>query len=255
VVILIGEFIPFVGHAGQDPVRIMPLGDSITRGKMANTYRQYLRPMLIQTGINVDFVGSCPHAPDFQASWGDPVYKEVSRGLCGDLSHEGWGGLRIDQIINSTGNEFNYPHWTIEELIENNPADIILLMLGTNDILQNYAINGINDRYKELIERIFSASDGHVIVATLMPIFTQVDSIGSIRQTIRSFNKDLEFQISGWQEIGQPISILDTYPHFEEYDLLDGVHPNPQGNLKLAELWLMAINTYLNSSADSGKTQ
>ena len=116
-----------------DTLRIHPLGDSITRGKEGDTYRHYLRTRIKEEmQVEVDFVGLCPHAPDSKADWAN--YPDMVDSLENDLEHDGWGGLKIHEIINSSTNTQGYPHFTIEELVTDYPADIILLMIGTNDI-------------------------------------------------------------------------------------------------------------------------
>jgi hypothetical protein len=44
-------------------LKIEPLGDSITRGKNGDTYRNYLKAKLhAEAGIEIDFVGQCTNA-------------------------------------------------------------------------------------------------------------------------------------------------------------------------------------------------
>ena len=70
----------------NSPIRIMPLGDSITAGSYgagkdgAGGYRAPLWKMLKEENINIDFVGTL----------NDP-YNAVF-----DADHEGWRGWRVD---------------------------------------------------------------------------------------------------------------------------------------------------------------
>ena len=67
------------------PVRIMPVGDSITygSGSPGGGYRFPLWHLLTNAGYTVDFTGT-----------------RTTNGIAGlpDPDHEGWGGYRIDQI-------------------------------------------------------------------------------------------------------------------------------------------------------------
>ena len=73
------------------PVRIMPLGDSITRGDISGLaweltvgYRQKLYLDLINAAYNIDFVGSLNNG-----SLADPPF---------DYNHEGHGGWKDSEV-------------------------------------------------------------------------------------------------------------------------------------------------------------
>ncbi|MDP3984815.1 MAG: hypothetical protein Q8Q52_07440 [Acidimicrobiia bacterium] len=71
-----------------EAVRIMPLGDSITEGKVGEaTYRYFLWHDLFGAGRAVDFVGSL-----IGVKGGEPKYADF------DQDHEGHSGNRADQI-------------------------------------------------------------------------------------------------------------------------------------------------------------
>lgn len=99
----------------------MPLGDSITRGKGGSTWRLYLKDLLKQTGTDCLFVCSCPHAPNYVAPW-DDAYLALKEALDDNIEHEGWGGLKINDIIELKDNPDRpaYPDFTIEELLLKN---------------------------------------------------------------------------------------------------------------------------------------
>ena len=96
--------------------RIMPLGDSITQGAASGepnedlqaSYRLVLWDLLADAGYDVDFVGS------LNSGWAIEDF---------DPHHEGHPGWRDDEIAD------NIYTWLVS-----NPADIILLHIGTNDL-------------------------------------------------------------------------------------------------------------------------
>ena len=101
-------------YAQCDPVRIMPLGDSLTTGSggdpnVIGGYREPLYNLLTGDGYNIDFVGSRTDYPNTIP----PT----------DLDHEGWPGKTTDTM------EINIYNW-----LGLNEADIILVHTGTNDI-------------------------------------------------------------------------------------------------------------------------
>ncbi|MFC1486897.1 hypothetical protein ACFLRN_04320 [Thermoproteota archaeon] len=106
----LANFFIFVSAVnGSDTIFIMPLGDSITLGDNMGGSRRKLFLDFANVGFNVDFVGSLS----------DPDSQEF------DIDHEGHSGWLADQIKDNVYN------W-----LELNPADIVILHIGTNDISQ-----------------------------------------------------------------------------------------------------------------------
>ena len=98
----------FVPEAEASPaiVKIMPLGDSITVGFPGlEGYRGSLSLDLNNSGFNVDFVGSQKNGTGF------------------DNDNEGHLGYEANEIRDH-----------VIEWLNGNPADIVLLHIGTNDI-------------------------------------------------------------------------------------------------------------------------
>ena len=83
-------------------------------------------------------VGQCTNAAASGSVWAD--YPEHYALLEGDIEHDGYGGLRIDQLTDMTYNTRSYPKVTIEQLVQQADADIILLMIGTNDIISQFEL-------------------------------------------------------------------------------------------------------------------
>src|SRR5829696_4807622 len=94
--------------AGATSTRIMPLGDSLTDGyNVPGGYRISLEDRLVTAERSFDFVGSRQNGPSSLA----------------DKDHEGWIGYTIDEI------RAQVPTWFAAS-----PADVVLLMAGTNDV-------------------------------------------------------------------------------------------------------------------------
>lgn len=70
------------------PIRILCLGDSITQGgrndRAEYTYRWPLFCMLVEDGVDFDFIGSLDTGRDK-----DPKWLEAYKGKTFDLDHEG----------------------------------------------------------------------------------------------------------------------------------------------------------------------
>jgi lysophospholipase L1-like esterase len=163
-------------------VKIMPLGDSNTRGHSGYCYRAFLKEFLQDDGWEVDFVGSVRDAqlpvvntlygpgPSGGMAWSrapENTKYLLGHDLSGkrDFEHEGWGArpthafLGIDNL--STGdfgfkqtkltvetkgfNAYKHEH-VIEEKLRYSDPEIIMVMLGTND----RAVRGINPDINDL---------------------------------------------------------------------------------------------------------
>jgi len=192
-------------------VRIMPLGNSITKGTAGSDldigYRRMLYMDLIDAGYDVDFVGTQIHGliEDF------------------DRDHEGHGGWEADEIRD------NIYTWLVT-----NPADYVLLHIGTNDISHNHIdVNEVN----QLLDNIdqFESDFGNPIKVLLARIIHRTDGLNP--KTI-IFNDSVEALALERILNGDDILIVDmdtalTYPD----DLNDAVHPNQVGYDKMAKTW------------------
>ena len=111
------------------PLRVMPVGDSITYGSSVNGgYRLPLYDLLTNSGYTVDYIGS---------------QTGNSTGMA-DPDHEGHGGWRIDQI----------DAIILDVLRTEADPDVLLLLIGTNDFGQEFDQANATNRLDALIERI-----------------------------------------------------------------------------------------------------
>ena len=133
-------------------VKIMPLGDSFTRGandinypngSIPGGYRKELGTRLATAGLAFDFVGS----------------SSITAVAGMDPDHEGHDGFRTDQILS------NLPTWLAAA------PDVVLLHIGTNDILQNIPVIAAATNLSSLIDAItVNAPERRLYVATIVPI-------------------------------------------------------------------------------------
>jgi hypothetical protein len=223
--------------AQNDTLKIHPVGDSITRGKEGDTYRNYLKAKLKdEANITINFVGQCPHAADVGATWEES--QELYNKLEGDIEHDGYGGLRIDQITDMTYNTRGYPKITIEEMVTDSPADVILLMIGTNDIISQYELETAGARLDTLIRKILSVAEGHLIVSTIPPTPLPISN-----GRIEAFNSIIPAIVDSYKTLGSNISFVDINSYMDgSTDLLDDAyHPNSLGFEHIADGWYDAI--------------
>lgn len=189
------------------PVRVMPLGDSITYGdKSPGGYRVGLWQKVVAGGYSVDFVGSRTEGPSSLP----------------DRNHEGHPGWVISQI------DSNITNW----LRTYNPQTI-LLQIGTNDMWRDQ--RGAPGRLNTLVDRITTlAPNTRVFVATITPI-------SGMDPAVRAFNATIPPMVRSKASAGKKVYLVDQYHALTTADLADGVHPNARGYLKMATTWYNAL--------------
>jgi lysophospholipase L1-like esterase len=209
--VLAACFIPRL--AGAQPVRVMPLGASITVGwNTPGGYRTRLYNLLVDGGASVDFVGSQSTNPNFP--------------FLPDPNHEGHSGWLILQIASQV------QYW----LAQADP-DVILLHIGTNDITYGATPETARDRLDFLVSRITALSPHtHLIVSTLV---VRTDSaLYEARQ--EAYNAYMPGVVSDYATRGGLVTLVDMHSVVPPEDLVDGVHPNLTGFNLMADAWYQA---------------
>ncbi|WP_312873409.1 SGNH/GDSL hydrolase family protein [Kibdelosporangium persicum] len=203
--------------AQADPVRIMPLGDSITQGDSNGGYRLDLGTKLRAAGRTIDFVGSMSTGPATMP----------------DRDHEGHPGWTIAQI------DTNVANW-----LRTYAPRTILLHIGTNDMYGSDPA-GAPRRLSTLIDRITAQSpNADLFVATIIPIrFAD--------QTVRNFNAAITPMVRAKAAAGKRVHLVDMYPSVPIADLPDGIHPNSAGYSKMATTWYNALRSVPGSASSS----
>ena len=193
------------------PASVMPLGDSITHGtQVAGGYRVKLEDHLIAAKRDFTFVGT--------QSSGD-INLESRR-------HEGHKGYRIEDIANE-----------VETWFGAQEPDHILLMIGTNDILQNHQLPTAPGRLSALIDQITTfRPSADLVVSSLPPL-----SDPSLDVKVQQFNSTIPAIVEGKVNQGKSVSFVDVYPALTTADLRDGIHPNATGYARMAERWRDAL--------------
>ncbi|MEM7034873.1 MAG: LamG-like jellyroll fold domain-containing protein [Chloroflexota bacterium] len=220
-----------------NPITIMPLGDSITEGHQSGVtdpdkkvaYRKDLWDELQQQGYVVDFVGSLTHGQFYQNEGFDP-------------HHEGHSGLRADEIASNifdTGS--GGADW-----LTNNPADIVLLHIGTNDILQSQDVDQTAAEIEDILNKIDAFDENiTVILARIINFRVQNASVSQLNDKIdvlvanRLIQGDKLILVNMEDDAG---FIYDQQPNG---DLFDDVHPFATGYTKMAAQWEKALVTFM----------
>lgn len=206
--------------AAADPVKIMPLGDSITQGNtQQDSYRRPLWHKLKDAGFAVDFVGS--EATNFTGHAAHPDFDEDNEG------HYGW---KITGVLPK-----------LDEWLDKNTPDIVLLHLGTNDqdkapvILAN-------------LEQVIVKLRAHNPKVTVLfaQLITNWGELAEVNKAIPDLAKKLTTEQSRIIVVDQATGFI--YPG----DSVDGCHPNAAGDEKMAAKWFEALKPLLGNAGKAG---
>lgn len=206
--------------------KIMPLGDSITAGEewlgseyLADNlmvgYRESLHDSLTGAGYSFDFVGS--------------VNLHGGATTFTDIEHEGHGGFNAIHIKDG-----------VQAWLDLNPADIILLHAGTNDLTVIPTDETHIEAILDEIDIWENGTSGNPITVVLALIIDQ-DPIEPYVTTFNTAVRDMALTRIG---NGDDIIIVDqqnalSYPAH----LSDKLHPNATGYDKMADAWFTALET------------
>jgi lysophospholipase L1-like esterase len=203
------------------PVRIMPLGDSITAGP--GCWRALLWDRLQRNGYtNIDFVGT-------QAGGGCSVAH--------DGNHEGHGGFSATGIADQN----QLPGWLSATL-----PDVVLMHLGTNDLWGGtISTSAILTAYSKLVDQMRASNPNmKIIVAQIIPM-EPANCTGCAQRVVA-----LDNAIPGWAAgkttARSPITVVDQWTGFNAAtDTNDGVHPIDSGFQKMSDRWYPALTGVL----------
>ncbi len=213
----------------RKPVKIMPLGDSLTEGANHNVcgaYRVPLLKMLDEDGVPYEFVG----------------FHSISSANVtnGQIKHSGKGGATVI----STSQE-------ILPKCEGLDPDIVLVMLGTNDTMQGLTGEHFAQYYDNLIiKKLYEMyPDVMIYVATIPPsIIYETQNLDTNNKGQTESNPAIKAMVEKRKSMGFKIELVDMSPEasgitgqdFDE-DGKDTVHPALSGNEKIATQWHKAI--------------
>jgi lysophospholipase L1-like esterase len=202
----------------HDPraIRVMPLGDSLTDGyNIPGGYRIELARLLEADDVAFDFVGSLQNGPESLQ----------------DHDHEGHSGYRIDEVSTLA---FDW--------LRRSSPDVVLLMIGTNDVVQGYHLDTAPERLGRLIDLIATTlPNSRVFVASIPPIGGPPNA-----ERAEAYNADVPQVVDSRIAEGIEVTYVDINSVIEPSDLhTDYTHLNASGYRKVADEWYRALGSTL----------
>jgi len=216
LLVLVGVIAAAPPARAATPLRIMPLGDSITAGP--GCWRAKLWHRLQTSGYtNIDFVGT-------QSDGGG-----CNPGYSYDFDHEGHGGYSATGIA---GND-QLPPW-----LDAAKPDIVLMHLGTNDMWGGYI--PLQDKltaFTKLVGQMRVQNPAmKIIVAQIIPMSAAACS--TCPADVAALDNALPAWAAGLTTAKSPVVLADLWTGYDAVaDNVDGVHPNDTGFQKMSDAW------------------
>jgi lysophospholipase L1-like esterase len=209
---------------------VLPLGDSITEGYLPSGanggYRVELFRQAVRAGKNITFVGTQLNGPTTVENRTFP------------RRHEGRGGYTI-----AGGGQGAIAGSVTDIAISTYHPNIVLLMIGTNDINGNINVSSAPTRLGQLIDEIITdAPTALVVVATIIPIAND-----GTNQRIPTYNAAIPGLVSTRAAAGKHVILVDNYAafvrdsNFRTALMIDNLHPNDAGYARLGQTFYDAI--------------
>ncbi|MBN1159571.1 MAG: hypothetical protein JXA61_09335, partial [Bacteroidales bacterium] len=223
---------------GQNPVNIMPLGNSITYDHnvaddltprdngIRISYRYTLYELLIAAGYTFDYVGS-------EQSGGDYLPE-------GYTDNAGFPGYTVTALLTLLQGDY----------LETYNPDVVLLHIGTNYLISNEVADGFRDDLIDILDLIDNYEDntGKTVPVFLAQIINRAPN-GSHPQTTY-YNGLLADLVAA--RTGDSIVLVNmetgagiNYPLVADGgDMADTWHPDVPGYNKMGQLWFTALESY-----------
>lgn len=199
--------------------KIMPLGDSITKGEgSSGGDKGYRKPLWnrLNTNYSVDFVGTL----------------EDGSGFDGD--HEGHPGWKSDEIRS------NISTW-----VNNHDPDIVLFHIGTNDISANRSIGDIISDINGSLNTIWNHNSN--ITVLLCSVIPRTDDKNSNTIALNSEIENLVNQRSGSRSISHidQYNAITSVSNWENTLMANSLHPNDSGYQRMSDEFYGELINYL----------
>jgi lysophospholipase L1-like esterase len=212
------------------PCKIMPLGDSITDGAGSSSgggYRVELFTNIVGSGKSVTFVGTQSSGPATVSGRPFPKHHEGHPGYTID------GSMGIQPLVVAT--------------LQANQPNIVLLMIGTNDVNGWVDLANAPTRLGGLLDLIIDTVPTALLVVAAITPTTDDDE----NTRIDAFNGEIPALVESRAAAGKHIVMVDMFKAFtanaayKTAYMFNFIHPNDAGYVVMGDTWYPALSGYL----------
>ncbi len=234
--VVLALFLFFLQESDAQTLRILPLGNSITEGtdgdppqeSMRIAYRHTLYTLLTSGGYNFNFVG----------------HKSSGYGIFPDADHGGIPGSRDQYVVRLLQDGYDL-RWGeqitpgSQPYLDVYPADIILLHIGTNDLIHDEGASP--NSVAQILDEINAwevRTGNEVIVLVARIINRKVYDL-----TTTQFNNNVAAMVAARNDPDIiMVDIENGAGIIYSVDMqVDGIHPYESGYTKMGQKWFSAI--------------
>ncbi|GAA2854013.1 hypothetical protein Acy02nite_49750 [Actinoplanes cyaneus] len=197
-------------QAAGPRVKVMPLGDSITRGSGSSPWGLGYRPRLLslvaqQSQYTIDYVGSM-----------------TSDAAMADMDHEGHSGWTVVQLREK-----------IDAWMDAENPDVVLLHAGINDLTTNTAETVVS-RLDDLVNRIIlDRPDVTIVLSGLLPGTTGLgDKVPAVNAGVREIAANEAAQGNKVRYADMPVTSAQ---------MTDDLHPDNAGYVVMADSYFAGL--------------
>ncbi|WP_433387142.1 GDSL-type esterase/lipase family protein [Micromonospora sp. KLBMP9576] len=224
--------------------RIMVVGDSISQGLEGDyTWRYRLAQHLKAAGRDVTFVGPyrgttrLPRSQpaNYPEQSAPPYFNGVYRdGLTFDSDHFAQWGRQAHQAKDD-----------IRDRVSQYQPDYLLVELGFNDLGWGVSNpDGLIADMRSLIANARSNKHNIRILVSNVPQRTPLDVQPDLGTKISAYNAKLGPALQALNTSVSPVRLVDFATSYDPYaDAYDGLHPNPQGEHKIARAFANVLSS------------
>lgn len=243
--LLVSVLLPAIVNAqitpgSKDIGAVWMVGDSITQGNAdaspTSSPRSELFNLLDDAGYSFTFTGHHRvNSEGLPVSGGQPstdLYRY----------HSGISGNEILNLTTRLRSDWSSSRSRLSTVKPN----VIMIMLGTNDINNGAGVVNAPDRLKNYVDLIYNQpgiGDPTVFVANIPPIRTSPDK----PERVDAFNGEIPGIVNEQRILGRDVNFIDMYsPLNNDYDNLmrsDNLHPNGLGNVMMAQQWFGGVES------------
>ena len=247
----------------EKTIKIMCIGDSITDGfGNPGSYRKFLYNGLTKKGYSIDMIGS-------KSGW-STIYSDESTGESFEFDDDNTG-YSAYAIKAYSGRSGIYETLKETDCLSQKP-DIVILQIGTNNIIDNHDRNQNSEDYDILLDYILEniPSTSMLFITTIPDVDPNRSDVYSwfgnyrhsddwqttysddqveklVKASLKFFNSDITSKANERKDAGQNIRAADVNSAITDVktQLKDGVHPNEIGYKAMGEYWVKVIDDYL----------